>query len=750
MSLTTIRNSIIFGCKGSLVDVIGKKIPTYTRANPLWLEDSIDGKIILSPTESFNPAFRTDEQYIYLEPSSVNEVLFNNALDRPEWMKGSNVSVKGNSVVSPTGAREGDRLLWGAGIGSTQLIKTPVTLIAGDTYCISAYIKANTDNFENNDRISLFAEGVTEIEGDSHPIYLSQLNSKVGRWIKVEGLFTPKGVSLANRRYLPSLENSGNGTYPNFTVSNFTETSLTLFASTTMSIPSNALIGGEYTISKPNVPDISYAIVGNTAFNEVGSSLTITISPDSGNPTLDGVNVNDVGVISNRSKLDAYVGIYVENINSIDVAGIQVEKKKFATSMVFQGAEVRPKSDSVLFYEDSPVKDEENWAMYFELTNWQGEGNVIDLESFKISINNSEQLTFTGLNFSPYLIAELPSFKVLIEVNNIKLEARFYLNGILIQQINLTQEFVGNLDDQFILTSQGIREFKDYVFFRGVLSSASDTEGQLGKNDIELIFKEESIIPLEAIHYGNPILVLPAIAVPPRLREKYAIPVSAVDYSTNQVTTSYSAGQTVIQKVLSGSTTMLSPEAVTIQRPEREERKLLTIGYANALSLALNVDQYVFTLDSAKGIRVGDNLVFRDTILSGKASVRFPNTAIDLQTINNVDVNAKKVTLGTVSSFTLSRALVITDRNQDVGEVIVEEIDEVSRTLKLNNVLDIKVGHIIYQTKYELEISRYNYFVSLMEKVEGVSIDQTFSNGIVFRNDNDYEVLITPRIRIFM
>lgn len=750
MSIQSIRNNIIFGCKGSLIDAIGKKIPNYSRANSMWLEDHIDNKLVLFPVESFNPAFRTENQYIYIEPGGTNKVLFNSSFDNKVWIKGSNISVRPNTVISPTGAREADRLLWGEGTGNSQVIRTKISLIAGETYHFSAYVKANTDNFESNDKIFIFGNTLEENVGDSEPIMLTALNNKVGEWVRLDGIFTPNGVSSENKKYLPNLETSGDGSYPTFNVSNFTSTTLTLFASTSVAIPASVLVGAQYAISKSGGIEIIYDIIDNTAFNQSSNSITITIDSKSGNPINDGINISDTGIITNKETVDFNIGIYVEKINSLDIAGVQVEERNFPTSMVFQYGEVYPKTDTRLIYEHSPIKDERNWAIYFYLNQWKGNGNIMDLGSLKIFINEDKQLVINGLNFLPYSISDLPSFGLLLEVDNIKLESRLYLDGVLLQQINLQTEFLSNIDDYFILSSQGLREFKDYIFFKQIIGSSDDIEGQVGRNDVEILFKEESILPLNAINYGSPTLVLPPVVIPPRLREKYSVPVLGVNYINDQITTSFSAGQKIINQILNNTTAIIQPEAVTIQRPELNERRIITIGYANAIALSISVDQYLVTLDSVKGIRTGDTLVFRDTSLSGRASVRFPTTAIDLQIIQSVEQATRKVTVQSVSSFSLSRALVTTDKNQDVGEVLIENIDLIGKTLTLNDIQGISIGHIIYQTKYEVEISRYNYFISLLDKIEGVRVEKTYSNGIVFSNDNEYEVKIDPRIRIFL
>ena len=65
MSLQTIRDKLVFGCKGSLIDSIGTNIPVYTRASSAWLEEYVDGKLRLSPVEAYNPAFRGDQLNIY-------------------------------------------------------------------------------------------------------------------------------------------------------------------------------------------------------------------------------------------------------------------------------------------------------------------------------------------------------------------------------------------------------------------------------------------------------------------------------------------------------------------------------------------------------------------------------------------------------------------------------------------------------------------------------------------------------------
>jgi hypothetical protein len=79
------------------------------------------------------------------EPQSTNLVIRSNELENIEWTK-SKVTPSDNSVISPKGNLDGTRLLETAEVGDHAILNTGKSVVAGDTYTVSSYIKPNGRN----------------------------------------------------------------------------------------------------------------------------------------------------------------------------------------------------------------------------------------------------------------------------------------------------------------------------------------------------------------------------------------------------------------------------------------------------------------------------------------------------------------------------------------------------------------------------------------------------------------------------
>jgi hypothetical protein len=79
------------------------------------------------------------------EPQSTNEVLWSEELENVAWTK-AKVSVSDNSVISPTGNLDGTTLVETAEVADHAIISVTATVVAGDTYTVSSYIKPRGRN----------------------------------------------------------------------------------------------------------------------------------------------------------------------------------------------------------------------------------------------------------------------------------------------------------------------------------------------------------------------------------------------------------------------------------------------------------------------------------------------------------------------------------------------------------------------------------------------------------------------------
>lgn len=746
MALQDIREKNIFALRGSVVDAVNNSVPNYSRSTPIWLLEEVGEKQVLKSTSSYRPVFKGNELDIYLESGGANKIPYSYSLEVDNWIKGSSIQVRPNSVISPRGVRDATNLIWSSGTGNSQLIYTDVNLTSGKPHTLSVLVRANTDNFTVDDKIFIFQEDYTIQNGTGGIISLAELNTLMGKWVRLDTLFVPEGVSENNIVNLPNILNSLDGSYPSFNVTNFGNNTIQVYSPNSNEFTANSLAKAIFSVYKEGIT-YNFAIASNTALDSQSKTSILTIDTNNSDNLQSSLSINDQGVILNREN-QFQVGFYVESINSLDFAVIQLEEKDHPSSLVFQYGQITPKSSISLEYEHNPLKYHTNSAVYFHLAQWEGDGVVLDLGAIVFRIQD-RILFVDGLSFSGVNIDDKPSFQLLLEIDNTDLLARLYLDRILLQSITLNSVFVFNLDDGISFSTQGVRVFREVLLFNDIIGDRLNLVGELASRDVELLFTEESILSLDVLNYGVPQLTLPIVKIPPRIKDSLVCQVIGIDLGSSVVKINYSNGLSLIDLVLEGNTTIISPVPIVIQRVVNNGETII-VGYGNLLGISLNIDEYELTLDGIQGIRTGDLLIFNDFSLRATSSVRFPATPIDLQIIQDIDPVNKSVLLGSVSSFYLSRAIILDQNNQDKGEVLIDSINLPSRLLFLSSVDNLSIGDFIYQPKYETIISPYNYFVSLAEEIEGVKIDSTYSNGIIFSNANDYLVTVNPIVKIYM
>lgn len=761
--ILSLSQNLIFALKGSYTDFVGGNIPNYSRSSPLWLDKFHNDDLSIESFEAYHPVFLStpDDISLYIEPSAINYVLNNHRFSSPHWYKGTKVIIEDNVSLSPSGYREVDRISWVAGSQNSQLLYQEVSLIPGETYCLSAILRTNNDTFTEGDRLTLFAGDATsgdvqDVNGT--PISLSALNDSLDKWHILEGTFTVPGVTKGDRSLLPNLENSGNGIFPFFSILRYTNEVFTLSINhpLTVDVEADAWNGAIFNcVIGENV--YSFEIMANSFLSSQKQIVTITVKPS---PNIDFVSIGSTGFIENPPVSLYKVGFYVESLSSVEIGGIQLERRDFRTSFIFQGDQIRPRSETNCSYYHSPLKGDGNFSIFLAISLWRGNGSVVDFGDWSISIDEGK-LVFHSLDFHDIEL-ETENFKLLIEFDNLNQEQRLFFDGALIERSE-SGVFSFAEDSSLSLSSTGVRAIKELLVFReniGFKEGVSLTTHLTPINSkaeglIAEIFASHIPLDLEVLHNISPrILNLPPIVVPPRIQENNAFTPLSIDYLLNALTLSLSEGN-IVKTLFDLEPTQLDftfsdPIPVFLAHPLINDNQPVEIfARANLLSLSISTVA-TLTLDSLSGFRIGDLILFNHIDIQGRAIVRFPHIPLDLQVIRSLNRDNYTIVVDDASSFTTGRVIVTTPSNQDVGEFVVLYVDQLTNTITLNSLDGIYVNDFIYKLKFEQLIDRENYFVNTLSKVEGVSILKTYSNGIIFANDNSFPIRVEPVVHVFL
>lgn len=761
--ISNLSQNLIFALKGSYTDFIGGSVPNYSRPSPLWLDYFYKDELSIESFEAYHPAFLSvpNDISLYIEPSAINYVLNNHRFSAPQWYKGSQVQIEDNIELSPSGYREVDRITWTAGSQNSQLLYQEVSLIPGETYCLSAILRTNNDTFTDGDRLTLFSGDATtgsvqDVAGS--PISLSVLNDNLNKWQIIEGVFTLPGVNRNDRSFLPNIENSGNGVFPFFSILRYTNNTFTLSinASLTIDVPEDSWQGAMFNcVIGEQV--YGFEIIANSFLSSQKSLITITVKPSS---NIDFITIGNTGYIENPPVSSYRVGFYVESLSSLEVTGIQLERRNFRTSFIFQGDQIRPRADTLCSYYRSPLKNTDSFSIFLAISLWRGDGNIVDFGDWSIAIKDGA-LVFDSLDFADLPITQ-ESFKLLLEFDNVNQEQRLFFDGVLIKRSSgLTFGF--SPDASITLTSAGVRGVKELLVFRENIGFKDGIPplthllplNAKGEGLISDIFATHIPLDLEILHrITHRVVNLPPITIPPRIQENDAFIPVALNYTQNTLVLSLADGNSLL-RLLDLPNNQLNynfsqPIPIFLAYPlESDNQPVEIFARANLLSIAISTSA-ILRLDTLSGFRLGNSILFNHVDLQGRAIVRFPHTPNDLQVIRSLNRDNYTVVVDDASSFVTGRVVVTTPSNQDVGEFVVLYVDQLTNTVTLNSLNGVYVNDFIYKLKFEQLIDRENYFVNTLSKVEGVSILKTYSNGIVFANNNSFPIRVEPVIHVFL
>jgi hypothetical protein len=705
----------VFSIEGSLVslDTVGDTA-VWSRESPVNLERTIAGSLQLYPIESHHPGISYEDGSFLLEPACSNLITWNMDLSQSAWIKGSpQVSVRadyaGMGEYAPDGTPTSDRLRWDTGTGDGQKLTRTFQLEAGSDYTLSAILRLRGGKFGANDYIRVtgdidgtYQAGLTILNDYSNLYKLLTLPFKTGGRNP-----TPPGNSHQVFQY---------------TITALTQNTATLTIPVGYSVAVDSWKGGQLSINNHN-----YLITTNTATSVGNQSIIVTVSTST--IVSDGNTTSMKASLLNAPMQSVTIELYSEKTVSVDWGGMQLEKRSFRTSMIYQDGQIEPRAKSLLHWRKSPIGSLKSFALYLELKEWRGNGNLFNLGNLTGTITSGKLVVQAG-NAVVSLPQALPSpAKILVQVAEATSTLSVYVNGSLAGRA-ATSNFSGQSNVPFVLSSEGLRCWQRIIVWDETLLEGQVNVGDPAKLEVLALFENRTPIDSVAISAHAPLINLPPVMVPAK---------------------NPPVAETIVTGVGSGTVTVKSASGFVLNTSVKVMRGDYLIG----LPIISGISGNVLTLEPFPSMSIDDVIVYGESASPGKATVRFPFEAVDPQIIAAISTGLKRVTLSGVLAWKRDRALVRTPLYEDVAEASVLSIDPTSNYLFLSSVDGISQGDTISQPRdySELFIATDNYFAGLIESIPGVQIAAQkgkWLNGLVIENWNPFPVSVTPYIRPYL
>lgn len=720
MSLQTLKQSLIFALEGRLVDLVKMQVPNFERQTALNLEKVINDSYQIYPIEAHYPAFTADNYAFYLEPAGVNLIANNTNFSSNKWVRGSNnISVLADVDIAPNGTYKGDRVRWDRGTGSGQIFKTTLELEPGTTYTMQWAIALYGGEPGSNDVIR--AAGDVVEDGSISLGVLEPFPQKMqllsSTFTTANTLITSEQIGEQNTEYV---------------ISNVTATTLTITGWTKSTVADELVDVQVVYVFNDGNDTLVYSVTSNTATDVANSEITFTF--DGANLLTDGVTNGGAIVLEKPPKQQVEIQIYVESNLSLSIGFIDVKERDFRTTPILQQDEIIITSESSLVYRESAIAGLENFTIFFEIQEWRGDGDIINIDNVVIEIVESNlQVTVDAITFT---YNDLPDknlmFALIVSSEQRKIE--FYVNGVLEIVRTLTENVTASLISKMIFGTEGVRAIKRvFMFNQAIVSESTLSEGDLGTGDINLLFNNRNIIDNSDLAATNPSISSGPVTIPAKPDPDLRVKVTSVNNTSSTITVSDATG-------------IAADDSILIVRPTNRLLEIVEekISYHTVESVSGNS----VVLDSSSGININDYLILGNYDQPGIASIRFEYDPIDLQVVEAIDVVENSLTLSTVAAFNPGKAYLRNDQYQETAEVLVESKNEVDQKIFVNNTTGISVDDFIAQPESELLVFPANYFVTIANPVEGISPPKKYINGVVFENNNDFPVTIEVIIRV--
>ena len=699
-----LKAKVFSAIQGSLNNLLSSDVPNFSRSTPTWVETYIGDSLKIESVEAYQPSIHPEDSALILEPSGINLITHNRSLSHSSWIKGTNVRVYRGEVESPdTTTFQGDRIDWGNGEGATQLITRKLFLRAGKTYTLSAFLRLPPGEQASDKDVMRCGGSV---------FALKRLNEAINRYRICEFQFKTPGSQLV----LPSYSHS-----TSYSVTAVTPNTVTL-AITDGTVAANQFTGGQVQFG---TEARLYLILGNTPSS--GTNNTTTLTLDTTTLVSDGVTVSSPARLHGAPDQSVDLEFYCESSLSLHFGGIQLEERDFRTSMIYQDEAFEVRAATFLSYRRNPIGKLKSFGVFVDLKEWRGEGNLIDLGNIQASITNNRLVVVAG-GVTMTAPEPLPKrSKIYIQVSAENTNICVYINKILVAKSNV-YDFAGDHRAEFHLTSVGIRAFYAIAFFDRTLLDGQPATNQLASSEVAELFDTKVLLDSTMIAANPSPFVLPTLTVPPSRPPLARSQIRSFNPTSGIVTLYDRAGFAVN-----------TPVAIVRGNSVVYNTRIIAIPASSPNGVQLEV---------AYSIVPGDYLVYGNVNEPGQGTVRFTYTPIDSATILDITPSLNRLKIVSSLAFSRSRAFVTSDTDEDIAEVSITNKDDQQGFLFVDSLDRLAIGHIISQPEDEQIIDPSCYDAYLLQEIEGVEIDDKYTNGVKVINRNsvpiDVQVAILP------
>lgn len=700
----TLEDKIIGAIKGSLVNLVTQEIPNFRRSSSIWMEQWTGDSIGLYAIEANKPAIALEDGSIYLEPEGVNQVNYNLDLGNPVWIKGSNcfVLLDKAAMAGTTGneAYLGDRISFASGEGQSQILKRSLSLQAGTDYYLSILLRLSGGTAGTNDVLRIANQSIS----------LSKLNAYPNRVRLLELAFKTSGTQ-------PKLPDISHDSQQNIVS---TVSTNTVTVTLTGTVDSGQLVGGIIRFTG----DKSYKILSNTAS---GSNTVSTITVDASSLIVDGVTVGVPAYLEPPSAQVLDLEFYVESTLTLDFLGIQIEKRNFRTSFIFQDSDLQSRSASKLVFRRTPLAELKTFGVFFAVKTWRGDGLIFDAGNLSAKISQGFLVVQADTAIIQSQNKLNNSFNFFIQVSEENNNISLYVDKVLVARIGLIN-FIINKNAQLKLTSEGVRSYYHAIFTDKLLRDGQVDIGKIASQDILELFDSPGSITAKTISTNLPLIILPSVVVPSKPQPLIKSRILDIDLINGTVTIQDS-------NFPANTSCTVVRDNIPILRPRSK-----------------SINGVVVQLDVVSGIIRGDYLVYGNVDQPGQASVRLPFISVEGLPILAIDPAAKTLRVASTLSYSIGRLFIHSQQYQEINEIKIINKDDASQLLYVNDLADIQQGHIAVQpANYEdaeMLIHPDNYEALFLNPVSGLDVSWKYSNGMVITNKLDIPVEIQPCIRV--
>lgn len=569
----TLPRDINFALRGSFVDRLNRRLPNYRRVSGCMVERLVNQAVVLDQIDAGCPAISIDDFAIWVEPAGDNLVTQNIDLSNSVWEKGGRVTVLTDQFPAPNANYTADVIGWIGGSGNTQVMGRNFTLAQGSSHFLRLALQCPVGNrFGRNDVIR-FSGAVTT----TTPFPLSNLNDFQGLWRFVDIPFTTSGVASVSS--LP--------TFP---------LAISAVTANTITIPMTGRVANDLTgaaIVFSNVPSVIYEVASNTATSGGNVVVTTTVST----LVTDGVTTSVTATLGQPPTKTVRIEVYSESSASLLWGGMQIERRSFPTSMIYQTGTRNGRAATEVVFQprDNPVSNVTSFGLFVDLKVWRGDGNLFNFGNWRVAIVNSRlSVTVGAVTLSdPDVLPSSCKFYVQTSAENAT--TSIYVNGVLKVRTS-TPSFRGNTDQPLNLNSDGVRAYRTVWTTNITQSDGQPVVGGVATGDVAFGFNNE-VIGQDLIAGQDAVMVLPPLTVPANSQVFARFPfapidvqtISAINTNTLSVTSSlsFTAGRAFIQTAAGATVT----EVVVVSTNTSSNPNTITLASATGVSVGNTIVQ---------------------------------------------------------------------------------------------------------------------------------------------------------------